>query len=189
MDVTSFNFESFFNDDSWSDVAELVDNVSNRQQLQCADNVNMSCSKALGKRMAIGAQELYSGPSKRFYPSDKELLSFHSMPKVNREALPCDIIVEKQIYGANANPWDVFDDSSTLWIIWDDSKIIYAFTPLKKKASSSGEASKKKENYVKKAGCRTWHAQTSRELIMEGDRVIGFRRLLSFEINDIDFCS
>ncbi|KAK1376135.1 hypothetical protein POM88_032328 [Heracleum sosnowskyi] len=111
------------------------------------------------------------------------------MPKVNREALPCDVIVEKQIYDVSANPWDVFDDLSIPWIIWDDSKIIYVFTPLKKKVISSGGESKKKENYVKKAGCGTWHGQTSREPIIEGDRVIGFGRLLSFEINDIDFCS
>ncbi|KAK1399326.1 hypothetical protein POM88_009189 [Heracleum sosnowskyi] len=108
-------------------------------------------------------------PGYRFYPNDEELLSFYLKPKVNGETLPCVVILEKQIYGDSANPWEVFDDSSTPWIICGGSKIVYAFTPLTKKAvagSSSGRGSKKKENYAKKAGCGTWHGQTGREPIM-----------------------
>ncbi|KAK1369401.1 hypothetical protein POM88_035493 [Heracleum sosnowskyi] len=107
-------------------------------------------------------------PGYRFYPTDNELLSFYLKPKVNGEVLPCDVIVEKKIYGDSANPWEVFDDLSTPWIILGDSKIVYAFTSLRKKEvakSSCGGGSKKKENYSKKAGCGTWHGQTSREII------------------------
>ncbi|KAK1399324.1 hypothetical protein POM88_009187 [Heracleum sosnowskyi] len=140
--------------------------------------------------MAIDLPPIDFPPGYRFYPNDEELLSFYLKPKVNGETLPCDVILEKQIYGDNANPWEVFDDSSTPWIISGGSKIVYAFTPLTKVAgSSSGRGSKKKENYAKKAGCGNWHGETGREPIMEGNRVIGFRRLLCFEINDIDFCS
>ncbi|KAK1399322.1 hypothetical protein POM88_009185 [Heracleum sosnowskyi] len=140
--------------------------------------------------MAIDLPPIDFPPGYRFYPNDEELLIFYLKPKVNGETLPCDVILEKQIYGDSANPWEVFDDSSTPWIISGGSKIVYAFTPLTKVAgSSSGRGSKKKENYVKKAGCGNWHGETGREPIMEGNRVIGFRRLLCFEINDIDFCS
>lgn len=61
----------------------------------------------------------------RFHPSDKELLNFYLKPKVYGNKIPCDIIVEKQIYGPQANPWDVFDDSLTSWIIWGALKTVY----------------------------------------------------------------
>ncbi|KAK1399321.1 hypothetical protein POM88_009184 [Heracleum sosnowskyi] len=68
-------------------------------------------------------------PGYRFYPNDEELLSFFLKPKVNGETLPCVVILEKQIYGGSANPWEVFDDSSTLWIICGGSGDDQTLTP------------------------------------------------------------
>ncbi|KAK1381084.1 hypothetical protein POM88_027828 [Heracleum sosnowskyi] len=38
------------------------------------------------------------------------------------------------------------------------------------------------------AGCGTWHGEISRNPIMEDDRVIGFTRLLVYQISDVDSC-
>ncbi|KAK1382892.1 hypothetical protein POM88_020627 [Heracleum sosnowskyi] len=132
-------------------------------------------------------------PGFRFYPIDNELLNFYLKPKLLGKDLPCDIIAEKKIYGQNSNPWNVFNDMSTDWMIRDKLKIVYVFTPLTKIAAEStsrgGGGQGKKENYMKTAGCGNWHGETSRKSIMENGRVIGFTRLLVYQINDVDFCS
>ncbi|KAK1369067.1 hypothetical protein POM88_035159 [Heracleum sosnowskyi] len=132
-------------------------------------------------------------PGFRFYPTDNELLNLYLKPKVLGKDLPCDIIAEKKLYGQNSNPWDVFDDLSTDWMIIDNLKTVYVFTPLTKIAAEStsrgGGGQGKKENYMKTAGCGNWHGETSRKPIMENDRVIGFKRLLVYQINDVDFRS
>ncbi|XP_017221652.1 NAC domain-containing protein 7-like [Daucus carota subsp. sativus] len=120
----------------------------------------------------------------KFCPSDKELLEDYLKRKI-QGTLSWDVIQEKEIYGPNANPWEIFSDSSTQWITFGKQKSVYVFTRLTKMADkeSSGEGSE--GHYVRTAGCGTWHVETGRKAVMDGDNnPIGEKRMLVFQISD-----
>ncbi|KAK1369407.1 hypothetical protein POM88_035499 [Heracleum sosnowskyi] len=134
-----------------------------------------------------------------FSPTDTDLLKYFLKPKINGEEVSCNFIVEKQIYGANCNPWDVLD-SSTPWIASGKSKkIAYVFTRLNDKAplvrssvvgnkslSGSGSGVQRRKQYVKLGGCGSWNGLTGRMPIKDNNKnVLGIRRVLNFQINDV----
>ena len=59
-------------------------------------------------------------PGVMFSPSDEVLLVCYLMPQLKGEKLPCNMVIEKEIYGPHANPWHLFDASLTSWT--DSSK-------------------------------------------------------------------
>ncbi|KAK1380521.1 hypothetical protein POM88_027265 [Heracleum sosnowskyi] len=129
-------------------------------------------------------------PGFKFSPSDEVLLVYYLMPQIYRKKLPCNLVTEKEIYGPHANPWHLFNASSTSWTDSSKSeKTVYIFTHLTTKAASSCPATDKKtEHYVRTAGCGTWHDETGRRqiIVRNGDNVIkGNKKLLVYKINDI----
>ncbi|KAK1354908.1 hypothetical protein POM88_048164 [Heracleum sosnowskyi] len=65
-------------------------------------------------------------------------------------------------------------------------KNAYAFVNLTKKATNSNNKNKVgKEKYTKKAGCGTWDGQTKRPVRDYDGNLIGERRMLVFEINEV----
>ncbi|KAK1380523.1 hypothetical protein POM88_027267 [Heracleum sosnowskyi] len=140
----------------------------------------------------MGDEVVINYPGFKFSPSDEVLLRCYLLPKLCGKKLPCNMVEEKEIYGSDANPWHLFNASSTSWI--DSSKCektVYVFTRLTKKAASSCPATDKKtEHYVRKAGCGTWHDETGRKrtqiMVRDGENVfMGNKRLLVYRINDI----
>ncbi|KAK1369466.1 hypothetical protein POM88_035558 [Heracleum sosnowskyi] len=126
----------------------------------------------------------------RFNPFESELIACFLKPKVLGEKLPSNVVEEITLYGPNANPWHVFDPENHPWILSEVSpgkfeKVTYVFVNLTKKAATEKKKKVSKDNYIKKAGCGTWHGQTKRYEIRDcnGD-LIGERRFLVFEIND-----
>ncbi|KAK1370348.1 hypothetical protein POM88_036441 [Heracleum sosnowskyi] len=126
-----------------------------------------------------------------FAPFEQELISLYLKPKVLGQKLPCNIVEVRQIYGPNADPWQLFDPESHPWILSQVTpgkfdKITYVFVNLTKKGTAEGKKYGKRENYIKKAGCGTWDGQTKRTEIRDwnGD-LIGERRMLAFEINEV----
>ncbi|KAK1380273.1 hypothetical protein POM88_027017 [Heracleum sosnowskyi] len=129
-------------------------------------------------------------PGFKFSPSDEVLLVYYLMPQIYRKKLPCNMVTEKEIYGPQANPWHLFNASSTSWTDSSKSeKTVYVFTRLTTKAASSCPATDKKtEHYVRIAGCGTWHDETGRKqiIVRNGENVIkGSKKLLVYKINDI----
>ena len=140
------------------------------------------------KKMAIPA-------GFRFRPTEEELINSYLRPKIMGQFLPCNIVEEKQLYGGG-DPWDVLHDGNQ-WIVLETDKgkivkkAIYVFTKLTKKAAA-GKLRKNggvggKEQFVRAAGCGTWDGQTGPREIKNGNgEVIGFRKMLVFEIRDLN---
>ena len=122
----------------------------------------------------------------KFCPSDQELLMNYLKPKIQGN-LPWDhVIEEKDIYGPNANPWEIFDESSTQWITSGNEKTVYVFARLTKMADKESSGEGHEVHYVRKAGCGTWHVETGRKFVKDGDHTIGETRMLVFQINDVN---
>ncbi|XP_017256665.1 NAC domain-containing protein 55-like [Daucus carota subsp. sativus] len=121
----------------------------------------------------------------KFTPSDKQLLEDFLRPKI-QGTLRWDIIKDKEIYGPDANPWEIFSDSSTQWITSGSEKSVYVFSHLTKIADKESSGTGGNEHYVRKAGCGTWHVETGRKIIVDGNNNhIGEKRMLVFQINDV----
>ncbi|KAK1399578.1 hypothetical protein POM88_009441 [Heracleum sosnowskyi] len=126
----------------------------------------------------------------RFNPFEEELVTNYLKPKVLGRKLPTNVVEERQLYGPNADPWQVFDPENHSWILSEVSpgkfeKITYVFVNLTKKGAAGKKKKVSKDNYVKKAGCGTWDGQTKRYEIRDCNGVlIGEKRFLVFEIND-----
>ncbi|KAL8122952.1 hypothetical protein AgCh_011077 [Apium graveolens] len=113
--------------------------------------------------------------------------------------LPCNFIKFRQVYGPSSNPWHVFPDDDQSWFfsphLKDTEKCMFVFSKLSKvsRSNNSKKASSRKagfvtsENTSKKAGCGTWDGKTTRKQIRDGEgNVVGEKRYLAFEINEID---
>lgn len=87
-------------------------------------------------------------------------ISLYLKPKVLGHKLPCNVVEDTQLYGPNANSWQLFNPENHPWILSQVSsgkfeKVAnYVFVNLTKKAnllvSNAG-----RENFIKKAGCGT----------------------------------
>ncbi|KAL2509197.1 NAC domain-containing protein [Forsythia ovata] len=121
----------------------------------------------------------------RFEPTDEELIHCYLEKKVKGLPLPWNVsIVERDLYGENANPWNVLSDNDP-WdnysITWDRDRMkstvkkkLYVFTNLSK-------ISKKRTE--RRAGCGTWNGQTSGKSIKNSNgEIIGSGKMLSFEV-------
>lgn len=132
-------------------------------------------------------------PGFRFNPFENELINLYLKPKVLGEIVSSKVIGERQLYGPNANPWQVFDPQNYPWILSEVScgkfeKVAYAFVNLTKKAANSDNKRKNvgREQYIKKTGCGTWDGQTKRTKITDFEgNLIGERRMLVFKINEV----
>ncbi|KAL0419335.1 UNVERIFIED_CONTAM: hypothetical protein Sradi_1347000 [Sesamum radiatum] len=97
-------------------------------------------------------------PGFHFAPTDQELITFYLSRKAMGLPLPWNPLLEKTIYGENADPWDVFAD-----VPWDTfvtgagkecknvKSVVYVFTKLSKVNG--------KTRIARTAGCGTWTAK------------------------------
>ncbi|KAI8561189.1 hypothetical protein RHMOL_Rhmol04G0318700 [Rhododendron molle] len=128
-----------------------------------------------------------------FRPTDEELLEDYLEKKATGQPLPCDVVIEREMYGAGDKaPWQVFTDKDP-WEICktEDNKgkvktegTIYVFTTLIK-ARKNGDRIAGKSRIARTAGCGTWHGETALEQVLDDEGcVIGNKRTLCFEITD-----
>ncbi|KAF7145071.1 hypothetical protein RHSIM_Rhsim04G0194200 [Rhododendron simsii] len=121
----------------------------------------------------------------RFRPTDEEILVDYLEKKATGQPLPCDVVMEREMYGAgDKDPWQIFTDKDP-WEICEteDNKgkvktegTIYVFTTLIKAGKS---------RIARTAGCGTWHGETALEQVLDDEGcVIGNKRTLCFEITD-----
>ncbi|KAG5549218.1 hypothetical protein RHGRI_014542 [Rhododendron griersonianum] len=121
-----------------------------------------------------------------FRPTDQELLLKYLDKKCTNEALPCGVVIEREIYGSGDKaPWQIFtDEEEDPWEIsktkdkkadlWKTEGTIYVFTTLIKAS---------KNRIARKAGCGSWHGETAREEVKnDKDCAIGYKTTLYFEI-------
>lgn len=82
-----------------------------------------------------------------------------------RESLPCDVVIDREIYGAsNKAHWQVFTEQDTLEIckilkdekndLWKTEGNIYVFTTLIKASEKRNVGGK--DRFTKQAGCGSW---------------------------------
>ncbi|CAI9773751.1 unnamed protein product [Fraxinus pennsylvanica] len=124
-------------------------------------------------------------PGYRFQPTDEELILFYLQKKAKNLPMPWNSsIVERDLYGEHATPWNVFSDNDP----WDISisrgkdgtnsmKItLYVFTKLLKIGKKRTE---------RRAGCGTWDGQTGAKMIKNcNGEIIGSSKMLSFEAKE-----
>ncbi|KAK6155043.1 hypothetical protein DH2020_009291 [Rehmannia glutinosa] len=118
-----------------------------------------------------------------FQPTDQQLIKSYLFKRaMGLPILPWSPILEKDLYGEKANPWDVFSDvDDARWEISQESKknkvnrVICVFTRL----------SKVKTRVARRAGCGTWDGQTAKKEIYDesGKELIGFKKMFTFEVN------
>ncbi|KAL3510613.1 hypothetical protein ACH5RR_030014 [Cinchona calisaya] len=115
-----------------------------------------------------------------FRPSGEQLINLLSL-KVTNQKLPHNIVVEKTLYGNEAEPWKVFNDDDN-WQIFDESGrnntkgMLYVFTKL-----FSMSANK----IARTAGFGTWEGQSKAKDVLKdgGNQVIGSTKTLNFVLN------
>ncbi|KAH6824305.1 hypothetical protein C2S53_018930 [Perilla frutescens var. hirtella] len=118
-----------------------------------------------------------------FDPTDEELITGILFQKVMGFPLPWNGIAEKELYGDNAAPWDVFSDI-------DDGENCSLYCNTKKEGDTTKKSvyvltkvpNSKKRN-SRTSGCGRWSSHTGPKTIMHsttGD-IIGLMRMLSFK--------
>ncbi|KAH7846129.1 hypothetical protein Vadar_010320 [Vaccinium darrowii] len=121
-----------------------------------------------------------------FMPTDEELLVFYLGRKSNGLPLPCDTVIEREIYGdGDKAPWQVFTDEDPWKICKTKDKngnllktesTIYVLTTLIKAS---------KNRIARTAGCGAWHAETGLEHVLDDHGwVIGYKKTLCFQITN-----
>ncbi|KAG5562877.1 hypothetical protein RHGRI_005569 [Rhododendron griersonianum] len=127
-------------------------------------------------------------PGYRFRPTNKELLDYLKKKSTN-QTLPCDVFIEREIYGADDKaPWQIFTDEDPWEIcrtkdektnLWKTEGTIYVFTSLIK-----GSGKKRPRT----AGCGSWHGETALEQVLDMVKddisLIGYKRILCFKISN-----
>ncbi|KAI8561190.1 hypothetical protein RHMOL_Rhmol04G0318800 [Rhododendron molle] len=123
-----------------------------------------------------------------FRPTDKQLLEDYLRRKCAGKSLPCDVVIEREMYGpGNKVPWQIFTNEDP-WAICEtkDKKTdklktegtIYVFTTLIK-------ASENSDRIARTAGCGSWHGETALEPVLDKKGcVIGNKRMLCFQITE-----
>ncbi|XP_058203064.1 NAC domain-containing protein 1-like [Rhododendron vialii] len=117
----------------------------------------------------------------RFRPTDQELLLKYLEKKCSNEALPCDVVIDREIYGDKApwqnftdeDPWEISKTKDMKTDLWKTEGTIYVFTTLIKASQN---------RIARKAGCGSWHGETAREEVKNGKCAIGYKTTLYFEI-------
>ncbi|KAF7127806.1 hypothetical protein RHSIM_Rhsim11G0115900 [Rhododendron simsii] len=107
-------------------------------------------------------------------PTDQELvIDYLRRKSKGAEALPCDVVFEREIYGTgNKAPWQIFTKNNP----WEEGSV-YVLTKLIKATGSD-------KRTARTAGCGSWHGETGPVRILNKKRrVIGYKRMLRFRIN------
>ncbi|XP_022754215.1 NAC domain-containing protein 78-like [Durio zibethinus] len=104
-------------------------------------------------------------PGFRFRPTKKEILCFYLPRAISGEPLilPSDTLIEREIYGSNREPWNIFDK--------DHNASFWVFTKLKKKSKSRID---------RIAGSGTWLARSTKEVKDEHGQLLGFEKYFTF---------
>ncbi|KAK1397607.1 hypothetical protein POM88_007470 [Heracleum sosnowskyi] len=75
-------------------------------------------------------------PGAYLIPIDEDIIHFFFKPKVLGENLVFDVVEDKQVYGPNCNPWQIFDlNTLDSWFVAPFKKyenVMYVFTKLSK---------------------------------------------------------
>ncbi|KAI3455052.1 hypothetical protein Pfo_011715, partial [Paulownia fortunei] len=123
-------------------------------------------------------------PGYQFVPTDGELITSYLLRKAMGLPMPWNQLLEKDLYGENADPWDVLGDVGDFHLHASVSReekefkhvkrVIYVFTRLSKINGKS--------RIARKAGCGTWDGQTgARKIYDEPEQLIGFMKMLTFQ--------
>ncbi|XP_058189478.1 NAC domain-containing protein 37-like [Rhododendron vialii] len=119
-----------------------------------------------------------------FRPTDQELvIDFLRKKSKGAEALPCNVVFEREIYGTgNKAPWQIFTKNDP----WEEGSV-YVLTKLIKARSSD-------KRIARTAGCGSWHGETGPEPIYDEQtgpddeqtdpELIGYKRMLRFQITN-----
>ncbi|KAG8364552.1 hypothetical protein BUALT_Bualt18G0009000 [Buddleja alternifolia] len=127
----------------------------------------------------------------RFVPTEEELIRSYLLKKAMGLPLPSKHILEKEVYGEKASPWDVLSDVSEAY--WDlhvpmnihdekekqikkVKKTIYVFTRLKR---VNGRI-----RFARIAGCGTWKGQAVRTIYNINREEIGMMKTFTFIANN-----
>ncbi|XP_022754217.1 NAC domain-containing protein 68-like [Durio zibethinus] len=104
-------------------------------------------------------------PGFRFRPTKKEILCFYLPQAISGEplVLPCNTLIEREIYGDNREPWNIFDK--------DHNDSFWVFSKLKKKSKSRIDRT---------AGSGTWLARSTKEVKDESGQLLGFEKYFTF---------
>ncbi|CAA2970885.1 NAC domain-containing 83-like [Olea europaea subsp. europaea] len=118
-------------------------------------------------------------PCYRFKSTEQELITLFLEPKAMGFPLTCDRIIDRNLYGENRAPWNVFSDNDP-WEIVGDSEVdvlkkeIYVFTKLEKNRRSL---------IVRVAGCGTWDGKSlPKEIKNCENKIIGFKKSFTFKV-------
>ncbi|KAL3820051.1 hypothetical protein ACJIZ3_005956 [Penstemon smallii] len=101
----------------------------------------------------------------RFNPTDEELIMCYLMKKVTGVPLPCDRIVERQVYGEKGTPWEIFPEGDESW--------------------NNSEGAEKNVVFVlisRTAGCGTWEGKSlTQDETNRIGTIIGQKRVFTFK--------
>ncbi|CAI9115249.1 OLC1v1016102C1 [Oldenlandia corymbosa var. corymbosa] len=132
----------------------------------------------------------------RFNPKEEELVCHYLKNKILGHPLSnfeSQFLIDINIYGANATPWELFGSDSDQFIPWlptvdTSNKVkhseenLYVLTKLSSVGKTDRSENKQKSRV---AGCGTWHANNTKEPInvigKNGESIlIGYRRNFTF---------
>ncbi|KAL3818337.1 hypothetical protein ACJIZ3_004242 [Penstemon smallii] len=100
----------------------------------------------------------------RFNPTDEELIMFYLMKKVKGFSLPCDRVVERQLYGENGTPWKIFPQGDKSWNDCEgvEKNVVFVIS--------------------RTAGCGTWEGKSlTQDVTNRSGAVIGQKRAFTFK--------
>ncbi|CAA2963438.1 NAC transcription factor NAM-B2-like [Olea europaea var. sylvestris] len=114
-----------------------------------------------------------------FKPTDQKLITLYLKPKAMGSPLPCDRILDRNLYGENGTPWIIFSNNDP-WEIVGESEIgivkkeIYVFTKVKRID----------RRHVRVAGCGTWAGKSKPKVIQNcKGEVIGVKKSFTFKVS------
>ncbi|KAF5204205.1 hypothetical protein FRX31_006207 [Thalictrum thalictroides] len=136
----------------------------------------LSCEKA--KEQEEEATVLLLPPGFTFRPTDIELLTYYLYKKIHGDQDLPNMIVERKLYGKEApEPWKIFDEGSTTTAV---EEVKYFYTWAIKKHGS------KKNYFDRVCGQGKWKMDKTDPILDSENRLLGFKKLFSFDNFDKD---
>ncbi|KAL1330628.1 hypothetical protein AAHE18_12G123300 [Arachis hypogaea] len=123
----------------------------------------------------MASTKLPSGASKKFKPTDEELIQDFLLNKINGRPLPNNgTILEGEMFGTEKNPWEIWEENVENSY---DGKDLYFFTTLKRKFSTNSL------RMVRTIGLGSWEGEDIGKEIMANktNQRIGMRKRYRFE--------
>ncbi|KAF5201966.1 hypothetical protein FRX31_008444 [Thalictrum thalictroides] len=134
----------------------------------------LSCEKAKEEEEAT---VLLLPPGFTFRPTDIELLTYYLSKKINGDEDLPNIIVERKLYGKETpEPWKIFDEGITTAV----EEVKYFYTWAIKKHGS------KKNYFDRVCGQGKWKMDRTYPILDSENRLLGFKKLFSFDNFDKD---